>query len=92
MSAIIRRVTLAPATLTPVTKPASVNAHQVEVSNSTGSVLFVYSGDTPVEDVDNFLKIPIGQEHLLRYRVINQDDVLFYLKSAAGGEVVLIWG
>jgi hypothetical protein len=92
MAAIIRRLTLAADTMTPLPKPGGSDYMQVDVSNAGTSVLFLYSGDTPVEDVDNFLKIAPGASRLLRFRSRSSTDPIVYLKSASGGEVVLVWG
>jgi hypothetical protein len=92
VAAIIRRITLAPAILTPLEKPAASDYLQVDISNAGTGTLFVYSGDTPIEDVDNFLKIAPGASRLLRFRSRSSAEVIVYLKTASGGEVVLVWG
>lgn len=92
MSAVIRRVVLVADTLTPVSKPGGSAYQQVSVLNGTGAVLFIYSGDTPVEDVDNFVKVANGMERLIRFQAARSNDIIFYLKSASGGDVALVWG
>lgn len=92
MPAVIRRITLAAGTLTPVTKPGGSAYNQVAIGNGTATTVFVYSGDTPEEDTDNFLKIAPGNERLIRFSSRNSEDVIVYLKSTPGGEVVLVWG
>jgi hypothetical protein len=92
MAAVIRRMTLAANTLTILPKPAGSGYIQVSIGNACPDMLFVYSGDTPAEDTDNFLKIGPGADRLIRFNVRGSEDAIVYLKSQRGGEVVLIWG
>lgn len=92
MAAVIRRITLVAATMTPLYKPGGSNYAQVDIANAGTSMLFIYSGDTPEEDTDNFMKIAPGSSRLLRFNAQSSVDPIVYLKNANAGEVVLVWG
>lgn len=92
MSAIVRRIALVADTMTPITKPGASNYQQLSILNGTGGVLYVYSGDTPEADVDNYVKIANGAERMIRFASRQSTDIIVYLKSVAGGDVCFVWG
>ena len=84
-----QRLTLAPGVTTTVTPP--VVAQSVSIGNGTANDLYVYTND----DLLEYVVIPTGYERLIALTdaVTRFTPTLtaFWLSSAPGGTVVLLW-
>jgi hypothetical protein len=87
----IDRVTLAAGVKTPVYVPRLSQA--AAIGNGTGDDLKVYSHDGEVDDASHYVVIAAGFERPIQTlkSAFQERQIAFWLQSAPGGLVVILW-
>lgn len=87
----IERVTLDPGVRTPVLPPRVSTG--VSIGNGSSGDVKVYSHLDSLDDTLHYLVVPMGYERPITVprNAFHKEQIAFWMESAGGGLVVLIW-